>query len=756
MEPELKSDNNADPTSTEHEFQAETQLHGTNISVEKSQAAFSKFIQEFKDSEGQSHYARMVEEAVATSVPNINLNTQNLHAFDPELYNELVSYPEDLIPLFDMEFDSFRAALMGDEENEESLGPIQVRPFNMKESTNMRELNPDDVDKLVSIKGMVIRCGDIIPEMKTAFFECTRCHEQPDPVSLEGGVIKEPTRCPNAECNAQFTMQLIHNRGTFADKQLIKVQETPDSIPEGETPHTVDVYAYDALVDVAKPGDRVEITGVYRAQMLRTQSRNRQLKSVYKTYMDALHFKKSDTRSITVEDSHADEESENYTAFEESDDLSSLLESRKKVLEDLSKKPNIYEILTKSLAPSVWEMEDVKKGILCLLFGGAKSEQGAAHGRFRGELNMLMCGDPGTAKSQLLQCVHRISPRGIYTSGKGSSAVGLTASIAKDHMTGEMVLESGALVLSDRGVCCIDEFDKMNDSTRSILHEVMEQQTVSIAKAGIVCTLNARTSILASANPVESRYNPDKSVVENIKLGPTLLSRFDLIYLILDKPNARNDRRLAKHLVSKYLVGAFERDHAPQEDEEVLSRGLLTQYISYARKAVRPRITEQVTDPLIQAYVNMRKVGQTNAEAKVVTATPRMLESLIRLSEALARMRLSEEVEPRDVTEAVRLMNVSTQRSATDPKTGRIDMDLLATGHSAADKEKQEQQGDALLDLLGTKSIVKDSLLKQFNDQSDQQLSQREFNALIQNLVMDGTVKEIRKGRTTHIRGNRS
>lgn len=735
------------------EISAERQVHGTNISVEKSQASFAKFVREFQDSEGQAHYARMVEEAVASGVTNINLNTQNLHSFDAELYNQLVSYPEDLIPLFDGEFDNFRAALMEDEDNEDqSLGPIQVRPFNMKESTNMRELNPDDVDKLVSIKGMVIRCGDIIPEMKTAFFECTRCHEQPEPVALEAAVIKEPTRCPNPQCNSQFTMQLIHNRGTYADRQLIKVQETPDSIPEGETPHTVDVYAYDALVDVAKPGDRVEITGVYRAQSVRTQSRQRQLKSVYKVYLDALHFKKSDNRSITVEDSHADEEAENYTSFEESDDLSSLLESRKEELQKLSKDPNIYEILTKSIAPSVWEMDDVKKGILCLLFGGAKSEQGAQHGRFRGELNMLMCGDPGTAKSQLLQCVHRISPRGIYTSGKGSSAVGLTASICKDPSTGEMMLESGALVLSDRGVCCIDEFDKMNDATRSILHEVMEQQTVSIAKAGIVCTLNARTSILASANPVESRYNPDKSVVENIKLGPTLLSRFDLVYLILDKPNPRNDRRLAKHLVSKYLVGAFEADAAPEEDEGIMNRRTLTQYISYARKAVKPKITESVTDPLIQAYVRMRKVGQSNTQAKVVTATPRMLESLIRLSEALARMRLSEVVTHADVDEAVRLMEVATQTAATDPKTGRIDMDMLATGRSASDKQKQEQQGDALLEILGTKSMARDAVLQELNDQSDQELNMRDFSDLIRNLVQEGTLKEVRKGRTSTIR----
>ncbi len=555
-------------------------IWGTNIVISDAIAAFRAFLMSFtmahrKISDARLQdpsiplapttaldleplYSRLFQQIHDTEIYNLNVDCANLRAFPRTLLfaTQLLHYPNEIVSLMDMVVNEYFSELYP--EVDISNDPIQVRPFNTGKTVNMRELDPSDIDKLITIKGLIIRVSNIVPDMRVAFFTCGNCGHSTTVENVRGR-IAEPSRCPRDGCNALHSMVLVHNRCMFSDKQIIKIQETPDSIPDGQTPHSVSLCVYDALVDVARPGDRVEITGIFRSAPVRVSQKQRRLKTLFRTFIDVVHLKRTDKDRLRL-DSSLMSSDDFLIAFDETDAIHQDESAQEEDLKSLSSMPDLYDRLSHSIAPSVWGLDDVKKGLLMQLFGGvSKTLRRSGNARFRGDINILLAGDPGVSKSQLLQYVHKLAPRGIYTSGKGSSAVGLTAYITRDAESNQLVLESGALVLSDGGICCIDEFDKMSDETRTILHEVMEQQTVSIAKAGIITTLNARTSILASANPIESKYNPQKSIVNNLNLPPTILSRFDIIYLILDNVSMDDDQRLGRHIVMLYTNGGASR-----------------------------------------------------------------------------------------------------------------------------------------------------------------------------------------------------
>lgn len=661
--PSIMSENDASSATGGEGDAPNLLIWGTDVNLNSCKRQFMEFIKESKftieeaemdearlewqqSDEPRPLYLTKLEEIVQVpNEPYLTINCAHLREYNPSLYRQMVYYPTEMIQIFDMGANEVFQDLYPEEAADIQ---ISVRPFNIEQTYTIRGLSPSDIGKLVTLNGMVTRCSPIIPEMVRAFFKCSNCSATREE-AVDNGRICEPDTCN--QCNHKFTFVLIHNRCKFIDRQLVKLQESPDEMPAGQTPCTVALVACADLVDRVNPGDRVFVTGIYRASPARVLSFQRKVRTFYRVTIDCIHYRKVKAGRL----------------HDESSTLR-LNPDRVDNLKALAKDPEIYTRLANSLCPSIFGHMDVKKGVLQQLFGGTRKVAPGSYGdpklrNFRSELNILLCGDPGTSKSQILQYVHKLVPRGQYTSGKGSSAVGLTAYVTRDIDTKQLVLQTGALVMCDGGICCIDEFDKMSDSTRSVLHEVMEQQTLSIAKAGIVCQLNARTSVLAAANPVSSEWDRSKTVIENIKLTDTLLSRFDLIYLMLDPNNDAYDLKLAKHLISLY------HDVEEQQEQDIIPHDLLKDYIAYARANITPKLNEETKFILIEHYKQLRKDGAVKGR---VTAYPRNLESLIRLAEAHAKMRLSQEVQLEDVEEAFRLTREALKHSYTDPNTGKI------------------------------------------------------------------------------------
>jgi replicative DNA helicase Mcm len=485
--------------------------------------------------------------------------------------------------------------------------------------------------------------------------------------------------------------------------QDVWMQETPEELPPGQLPRSFHIRAYDDLVDKVRPGDIALIVGIIKPLEIRETS------NTFDIYMEA-----NSITQLNKEPEAAPEPAE--------------LEK----IKELAKDPWIHKKIIASIAPAIYGYEEAKEAIMYLLFGGVPKEREGT--TIRGEINALLVGDPGTAKTQLLKFVQSVAPRGIYCSGRGSSGVGLTAAVMRDPDTNEMSLEAGALVLADRGIVAIDEIEKMRPEDRVNIHEPLESQTISIAKGGIVATLNARTAVLAAANPVFGRYNIYKSVFENLATLPsTLLSRFDLIFLMLDRPDPERDKKMADHILSLHR-GAVQPPPIPRE--------LLRKYIAYARQ-INPEMTKEAIELLSNFYMKVREKTE-----KVETLTEigaRQLEALVRIAEARARAALRKEVLPEDAEAAILITSKSLKQIGVDIETGEVDMDMIMTGKPKSMREKLSAIINVVMTLQKEMGLVdKQTLLKTLEE--EYKIEKGEAMRLIAQLIREGTIFEPKEG----------
>ncbi|CAD7002582.1 DNA replication licensing factor Mcm7 [Ceratitis capitata] len=505
---------------------------------------------------------------------------------------------------------------------------VAFKPHSNEKAKSIREIKAEHIGKLVTVRGIVTRCTEVKPMMVVATYTCDRCgSETYQPVNSLSFIPVQD--CPSDDCrvNKAGGRLYLQTRGSkFVKFQEIKIQEHSDQVPVGHIPRSMTVMCRGEVTRMAQPGDHVLISGVF-LPLIRSGFRQIIQGLLSETFLSAYRIV-----CINKNDEASDQESE-LTAEE---------------LQELAQ-DDFYERLATSLAPEIYGHLDVKKALLLLLVGGVDKRPDGM--RIRGNINICLMGDPGVAKSQLLSYISRLAVRSQYTTGRGSSGVGLTAAVMKDPLTGEMMLEGGALVLADLGVCCIDEFDKMADHDRTAIHEVMEQQTISIAKAGIMTTLNARVSILAAANPAFGRYNPRRTVEQNIQLPAALLSRFDLLWLMQDKPDRDNDLRLAKH-----ITYVHSHNKQPPTRVKALDMNLMRRYINLCKRK-NPTIPDELTEYIVGAYVELRREARNQKDMTFTSA--RNLLGILRLSTALARLRLSDKVEKDDVAEALRLLEMS-------------------------------------------------------------------------------------------------
>nr|AIF08997.1 replicative DNA helicase (mcm, cdc21) [uncultured marine thaumarchaeote KM3_34_B07] len=671
-----------------------------------------EFLIQFKDKDGVFRYVEDIDKMMSSNSKYINIDYNDL-VTHPEIESKFNEEPDEILEAFSRaikevlqeRFPKYAQKI----EHE-----IRARIANYPVQRSLRQINAEIIGKMTSVSGMVLRASEVKPLAKELVFICPIGHRT-DVILEKGLTITTPIKCSNEKCTHK-ELSLEPQSSRFIDVQFVRLQELPEDLPPGQLPHYLDITVKQDLVDDARPGDRVVLTGIVRIEQEKMSGISKSNSPLYRLRLDGnnvefLGGKGSKTsRRIQREEISPEEE---------------------KTLKSLSKSPDIYDRIIDSYAPHITGHRIIKESIL-LLMAGSTQRQLQDGSKIRGDINIFLVGDPGTAKSEMLKFCARIAPRGLYTSGRGSTAAGLTAAVVRD-VNGIFMLEAGATVLGDQGLVCIDEFDKMKDEDRSALHEVMEQQTASIAKGGIVATLNARTSILAAANPMYGKYDPFKNITENVNLPIPLLTRFDLIFVVRDQPSKERDEKIAKHIIDL---------HTPQgiDSRSLIDSETLTKYVSYAKR-VDPVLTKKAETKILDYYLKMRNVDADD----MITVTPRQLEGLIRLATARARLLLKNQVEEEDAQRAIDLLQNMFEDAGIDVNTGKVDLGVLQ-GKPRSEVSKMQSFMEILKTLEGEpkKPVEEKQLIEELV--KTEKFTEEEARNIVRKMVRDAAIYESKPG----------
>ena len=596
----------------------------------------------------EKNYKAELAESIRKGENRIILDFSILAQADLNLAEDLLDQTEDTIKAAELAVQEF--------ETREDLKNFRVRFKNLPESQKImiRNIRSNHIGKFLSIEGVVRQKSDVRPQVTTARFECPSCGNIIGQIQLDS-VFKEPSRC---SCGRKGKFKLLNKQ--LVDAQGIVLEESPENLEGGEQPKRMNVFLTADLVSPlsekrTNPGTKINVTGIIKEIPIILRS------GVKSTRSDLL-----------IDANYIDAANEDFYEIK-------ITEKEEEEIKELSRDPKLYDRMIKSIAPSIYGYDRIKEALLLQMMGGIQKvrKDGAIS---RGDIHVLLIGDPGSGKSQLLKRMAIIAPKGRYVSGKGASGAGLTASVVKDEFLKGWSLEAGALVLANKGVCMIDELDKMSHEDRSAMHEALEQQTVTISKANIQATLVAKTTVLAAANPKFGRFDPYENLAKQIDLPVTLINRFDLIFPIKDLPNPEKDEEIAKHMLMLH--------QKPKINVEDISTDLMRKYMAYAKQKVTPALSDSALEEIKKYYLQMRSKYAEEGEVKVVPISPRQLEALIRLAEASAKVRLSTKVTKKDAKRAIDILHYCLSQIGIDPETGKIDIDRITTGITASQRSK--------------------------------------------------------------------